>query len=819
MSDTWKDCVLGATWLSESLKNTLHYAAPLPVQQAVVPTVVKALLSDIPMDVSLTAPTGSGKTLCYLLPILRFIEEQKRGIDDTRLRCLVLVPTKVLGQQVFREVQQLIRSTTITAAHWCGNHGGSGTSARDELRQLIRLVRHPGGVAHWGSVIHGEDDNHEEQPVQEENEEDADGDEDNVMSELPSVEEISAGMGHPTRAFFFKVDILVTTPQRLLQHLDRAEVQQLSLLSSLKLLVMDEADQVLGGHFANAVTKVVERFEAEKWRERQWEERDATLFDEDKDAAMEAGALTAPADVRRRRGAAAEIPAVAQRRRMGEPVLHKILCSATLSSRIARISEIRLRNCVFYALDSNGKPLEDAVATPQRTATGSSSATGSSMGALKRKTFSLPPRLQEHVIFVEENYRHAVLLKLIRQLVRKQNMLLQRERAAREKESNAGVDDDDDDEEVDEEGDEEKKDHTERDKQHETAWEDLAATYPPVESGTGDRILIFCSSADEARVVAHFLHAGGIPGVLEFTTAATDLERRRVLLMQSSSPSSSCSCIVASDALMRGIDIPGVGHVVMYHPPESLAQLIHRAGRTARAMRSGHLHLLLTKTGVVDNDGSEKSSVGNPRAAEAEGQMAQYYQLSAQVARTLPIKFERSFFKFRVAPHKAANNATNKDAHGTHHHQKPSSNPSSKEEEQEPHSDKDKGGDAPVAEKPFTEDEAEWWVEEANRCLDRSQHQLQRSWTTVMEAAQQKRQQHQQASSPHTFKGSTTEQLPTNTHTWRGGRQEGTHQTGNGHGPNNAAQRNTPNTSHGGQSNRFSRGGAANHDNRKRSRQ
>eukprot|EP00796_Vickermania_ingenoplastis_P005726 gene5726-4087_t len=707
--ESWKDCVLGARWLSEALTRTLHYASPLPVQQAVVPTIAKALLSDVPMDVSLTAPTGSGKTLCYLLPMLRFIAEEKKGIDSTRLRCLVLVPTKVLGQQVYREVQQLIRGTTMAATHWCGSD-----AKRDELRQLLRRVRCPGGSAAFSgcsskiysgaaSLSTGEESSEDETDHDDgasEAEEDLDD------AHAVGTDRLVRGSGRYT-AVFFKADILISTPQRLLQHLDRVD-QRLHLLSSLRLLVMDEADQVLGGHFANAVTKVVERFESETWQEQQAEEASA-------------------------RALAMRTPRWTERRPSGA-VLHKMLCSASLSSRIARISEVRLRNCVFFALDSTGKPVDDPAA-PQRTIAG-----------VKHNAFSLPPQLQEHIIFVEEHYRHAVLLKLIRTLTEKLQMLRQFQRC--EMEAAQKAEEEANDAQLDDENENEDSAVSEAlalKKEAQDAQRELAEWYPNVEAGTGDRILVFCSSADEARVVAHFLHAGGIPGVLEFTTAATEAERRRVLLMRSGTASagtaedadgaapSASSCIVASDALMRGVDIPGVAHVVMYHPPETLAQLIHRAGRTARAMRGGHLHLLLTKTGESSSEAGE--------GREADGQVAQYYQLCANVARTLPLRFERGFFKFRHAPGSRAKAAV----------AAPGKTPAT-----------DAPAESPPEPEPeaFTEEEGEWWVAEANRCLERSQHQLQRTWGSVMEMAKLKREQRKEAASSSSRAAAAATSIP-----------------------------------------------------------
>lgn len=578
----WSDSLLqGGEWLSRALQEQLHYPGPLPVQQAVVPDVLRAFLSGVPTDVSLTAPTGSGKTLCYVLPMLRLIAEEKRGMNNQLLRALVLVPTRVLGHQVFHEVTQLTRGTSITPVCWCSPRT-QNSSIKTEQKQILRRVMFPDG-----------------------------------------------------EHIYVKADLLITTPQRLLQHLDALDPRECCLLSALKLMVVDEADQVLGGHFANAVSVVVERFKAEKQLHR------SSLVPLQQSSGSHFPQRPAP-----------------------EPSIpHLILCSATLSSRTARTAEFRLRNCVFYSLGSNGESLGDPD-TP-----------------VTRTLFSFPPTLQEHVVFVETSSRHAVLLKLVRTLTEAINA------AATGSESSSSA----------------------------TA----ATTYPPTAgtSSVGSRILVFCASSEEARVVSHFLHAAGIRGVLEFTTAATE-EERRVALLRSSS-----ACIVASDALMRGVDIPAVGHVIMYHAPETVTQLIHRAGRTARAMREGHLHLLLTKTG--GDVGSE---------TEAQGEMARYMAMSSSIRRPTPLKIERQFFKYRVKP-------------------------GLKAVQKEPAPAADSSDTSPVVEQPaqepqpYTPEEAEWWVEEAGRCLAQSQHQLQRNWATVMEtakaaaAAKQPPQHQQQPSS------------------------------------------------------------------------
>ncbi len=88
--------------VSSSLQKILaeqNYSQPYPIQQKVIP----AILNN--KDVLGIAPTGSGKTAGYVLPILMNIEG-KNGSKNRHIKVLVVVPTRELAMQV-NEVFQL----------------------------------------------------------------------------------------------------------------------------------------------------------------------------------------------------------------------------------------------------------------------------------------------------------------------------------------------------------------------------------------------------------------------------------------------------------------------------------------------------------------------------------------------------------------------------------------------------------------------------------------------------------------------------------------------------------------------------------------
>ncbi len=81
-----------APYLLDSIKK-LDYKSPTPVQEMAIPVILKG------KDVLGLAPTGSGKTVAYALPILQNLQG-KTKTKNRHINVLVLVPTRELASQV-----------------------------------------------------------------------------------------------------------------------------------------------------------------------------------------------------------------------------------------------------------------------------------------------------------------------------------------------------------------------------------------------------------------------------------------------------------------------------------------------------------------------------------------------------------------------------------------------------------------------------------------------------------------------------------------------------------------------------------------------
>ncbi len=121
----------------------LGFSEPTPVQRQVIP------LANAGADLLVTAATGTGKTLAFLLPMLRrFLAPMLRRFLATPaprkgIRALILVPTRELAYQIQEHFLQVASFTRLTAGVIVG-----GVAASHQVNALRRnpdiLIATPG---------------------------------------------------------------------------------------------------------------------------------------------------------------------------------------------------------------------------------------------------------------------------------------------------------------------------------------------------------------------------------------------------------------------------------------------------------------------------------------------------------------------------------------------------------------------------------------------------------------------------------------------------------------------------------------------------
>jgi ATP-dependent RNA helicase RhlE len=101
--------------------------------------------------------------------------------------------------------------------------------------------------------------------------------------------------------------------------------------------------------------------------------------------------------------------------------------------------------------------------------------------------------------------------------------------------------------------------------------------------GDFERILIFTRTKHGADRVVKKLEQAGIPAnAIHGNKSQPQRQRALDEFRKARVP-----VLIATDVAARGIDIPGVSHVINYELPNVPEQYVHRIGRTARAGKSG----------------------------------------------------------------------------------------------------------------------------------------------------------------------------------------------------------------------------------------
>ena len=188
-----------------------------PVQATVLPF----LLSPSASDVAVCSRTGSGKTLVYLLPILHRLTDYR----VRRLRALVLVPSRDLAMQVAAEAREYGQGVGVKVGVSVGGGGWK--------REQAELVRRKDN--RWSELI----DYSSLTPL---TSPDA-----YLFPASTSTASVSAD------EYDSVVDVLVTTPGRLIDHLNGTAG---FTLAHLQWLVIDEVDRLLTQNYNDWAKRV-----------------------------------------------------------------------------------------------------------------------------------------------------------------------------------------------------------------------------------------------------------------------------------------------------------------------------------------------------------------------------------------------------------------------------------------------------------------------------------------------------------------------------------------------------------------------------------
>lgn len=127
------------TAMMSIIEDVLHYEKPSSIQAQALPVIMSG------RDMIGIAKTGSGKTLSFVLPMLRQVQDQPPLAKDDGPIGLVISPTRELAVQIYKEVSNFTKKLGISACCCCG-----GSPIESQIAELKRgveiLVGTPGRI-------------------------------------------------------------------------------------------------------------------------------------------------------------------------------------------------------------------------------------------------------------------------------------------------------------------------------------------------------------------------------------------------------------------------------------------------------------------------------------------------------------------------------------------------------------------------------------------------------------------------------------------------------------------------------------------------
>ena len=197
----------------------LGFKNALAVQTALLPMLHNGFEQHLG-DICVSAKTGSGKTMAYLLPIIEALKDQAAPM----LSAVVVVPSRQLVNQALQVAEELCAGTRIKVGTALGN-----VPLATEQKELVKLRAQYNPQR--AKQLHAEASQQLETGFVERS---------GMLEDLMRMPQ-----DHIPR-YDSGVDILICTPGRLVEHIEHTTG---FLLKSVRWLVIDEADQLLNQNF------------------------------------------------------------------------------------------------------------------------------------------------------------------------------------------------------------------------------------------------------------------------------------------------------------------------------------------------------------------------------------------------------------------------------------------------------------------------------------------------------------------------------------------------------------------------------------------
>lgn len=513
-----------------------------PVQAAMLPLLLPGP-NRYPGDVCVSAATGSGKTLAYVLPLVASLQ----NLACTKLRAIIVVPTRELVKQVRELCDMCAIGTSLKIATAVGSK-----SLKEEQDLLVEEKRtynsslfqqQQGSLVDWRSFSL--------EKLAE------------ITRRIDPLEDLGFIVEHRS-----KVDMLITTPGRLVDHLRSTKGFS---LEHVEWLVVDEADRLLNESY-------------QEWIE-----------------------VVAPALSSRAAGQTRDSLLANMSMSLPPRKITKVLLSATMTRDISKLNAIGLHAPKLIVLGgaapghSQAEEIDASVTGPAEDKVDHSA------------VFHLPTSLEEYVVSVPDGSEKPLYLLALLDRISKVPLVptdSQRPNGRASHASTSGSESESESDSLSDSSDSitDSSDDTSSDE------EDASTTESPsspahkmqnkshIQSETSasqtmshqPRTLIFARSTASATRLARLLSLlrPSLSNQLSTLTRSTtsSAASRQAL---SAFRNSKISILIATDRASRGLDVPGLEHVVSYDIPSSALTYIHRAGRTARAGQAGYAWSLL----------------------------------------------------------------------------------------------------------------------------------------------------------------------------------------------------------------------------------